>query len=546
MSKKRVYALYRVSTKKQVDKVKDKETEQIIDDIPLQKKAIRDFIASKQDWEFYKEISELGVSGFKVSAKNRDAILEIQKEALEKKFDVLVVFLFDRLGRKEDETPFIVEWFVNHGIEVWSVKEGEQRFDNHVDKLTNYIRFWQASGESIKTSIRLKTCFAQMIQEGSYRGGSVAFGYRTEKRGRLNKKNHEIHDIVIDEKEATIVKEIFDLYVLKGMGSHRIAHYLNERGITTHKGGRFVNCTVNSMIANRTYTGVLKCGDVVSDIFPHLQIIDPDTFEAAQHIKQSRSINKDDRTIPLNTNGSSLLSGNVFCGHCGGRLIVTTNGKKYIRKDGDVTVTPRTRYVCYKKSRHKQCDGQTGYTVSKLDNMIVEVVHRLFNQFKDIPKESILKQRFAEQVSKYKTELKDAKAIHKANLLEMKEYETEVLKIIRGESNFNSELLNKLYEEAQEKVAQSEHAVSLIEDQIDDNEKTKSTISKHLDNIQSWADIFDDCDMETKKMILSNIMKRIKVSRDYEIEIDLTITCEDLGISFEEINEPISSDKNVA
>ena len=44
-------------------------------------------------------------------------------------------------------------------------------------------------------------------------------------------------------------------------------------------------------------------------------------------------------------------------------MIVTTNGKKYIKKDCDVTIRPRTRYFCYKKSRHKQCNGQTGYTV---------------------------------------------------------------------------------------------------------------------------------------------------------------------------------------
>ncbi len=56
--------------------------------------------------------------------------------------------MFDRLGRREDETPFVVQWFVQQGIEVWSTKEGEQRFDTHVDKLLTYIRFWQASGES--------------------------------------------------------------------------------------------------------------------------------------------------------------------------------------------------------------------------------------------------------------------------------------------------------------------------------------------------------------------------------------------------------------
>lgn len=58
--------------------------------------------------------------------------------------------MFDRLGRIENETPFVLEWFADHGIEVWSVNEGQQKFDQHVDKLMNYIRFWQASGESEK------------------------------------------------------------------------------------------------------------------------------------------------------------------------------------------------------------------------------------------------------------------------------------------------------------------------------------------------------------------------------------------------------------
>ena len=90
------------------------------------------------------------------------AIQEIQREAALNTFDILLVFMFDRLGRRDDETPFIVEWFVNNGIEVWSAEEGQQRFDNHVDKLLNYIRYWQASGESIKTSIRTKTRLGQI------------------------------------------------------------------------------------------------------------------------------------------------------------------------------------------------------------------------------------------------------------------------------------------------------------------------------------------------------------------------------------------------
>ncbi len=34
-----------------------------------------------------------------------------------KPFRFLLVFMFDRISRIDDETPFVVEWFVKHGID---------------------------------------------------------------------------------------------------------------------------------------------------------------------------------------------------------------------------------------------------------------------------------------------------------------------------------------------------------------------------------------------------------------------------------------------
>ncbi len=42
----------------------------------------------------------------------------------------------------------IAKTAVARKIHVWSVNEGEQRFESHTDRLTNYNRFWQADGES--------------------------------------------------------------------------------------------------------------------------------------------------------------------------------------------------------------------------------------------------------------------------------------------------------------------------------------------------------------------------------------------------------------
>ena len=54
---------------------------------------------------------------------------------------------------------------------------------------TDYIRYWQASGESLKTSVRTRTRLEQLTGEGHYTGGTVAFGYKRVRLGRVNKKN---------------------------------------------------------------------------------------------------------------------------------------------------------------------------------------------------------------------------------------------------------------------------------------------------------------------------------------------------------------------
>lgn len=89
---------------------------------------------------------EKGVAGSKVSTGKRDVIQELRSEVSKGNFDILQVYMFERLGRIDSETPFVLEWFVQHGIQMWSTHEGQQRIESHGDKLMNYIWFWQAAG----------------------------------------------------------------------------------------------------------------------------------------------------------------------------------------------------------------------------------------------------------------------------------------------------------------------------------------------------------------------------------------------------------------
>lgn len=104
---KRVCCLYRVSTMSQVGGNSK-------DDIPMQRSACHNFI-KQNGWLLEKEYIELGVSGYKLSAAERDAIQEIKKDAENGTFDVFLVFMFDRIGRRDDETPFVIQWLVEMG-----------------------------------------------------------------------------------------------------------------------------------------------------------------------------------------------------------------------------------------------------------------------------------------------------------------------------------------------------------------------------------------------------------------------------------------------
>ena len=119
---------------------------------------------------------------------------------------------------------------------MWSTQEGQQRFDSHTDKLTNYIRFWQADGESEKTSIRTRTALGQLVEAGGFKGGLAPYGYDLVKSGRFNKRKHELYDLVVNESEAAVVRTIFEKYVHEGYGAQRIATYLNRQGYRARTG----------------------------------------------------------------------------------------------------------------------------------------------------------------------------------------------------------------------------------------------------------------------------------------------------------------------
>ena len=522
MLQTRVCCLYRVSTDKQVD-----HTDQNIADIPMQRKACHRF-AEKMGWIIIHEEQEEGVSGHKVRAENRDKLQIIKEMALAHQFDIFLVFMFDRIGRIADETPFVVEWFVKNGIQVWSTQEGEQRFDNHIDKLLNYIRFWQADGESVKTSVRTKTSLGQMVEEGHFKGGFAAYGYDLVKSGRLNKKKHELSDLKINDYEASVVKLIFNKYVNEGCGAQRISTYLNTHGYKNRKGKAWHPASIRGILCNLTYTGVLRCGESRSPVLPDLQIISSEQFEAAQRIRSNRSeVSKESPSVPLNTRGRSLLAGNVYCGHCGARLTLTTSGKYRCRKDGTVDKSKRIRYVCYGKTRKQtDCSGPTGYTMRKLDALVNTLVCQLFAKMKTIPKDALITTRLGKELEVRKAHLAEKAAEYRKAQASLDLLNDEILKCLRGESAFSKETLAKLISEAEAKSDALRDCVAQAEADAKGSEQLLEQMLRDYEQIVSWAELYNTVNDEAKKMILNCLIRRVEVYEGYKLKIYFNVVFE--------------------
>ena len=502
------HTLYRVSTKGQVEK----------DDIPMQKEACRNF-AESQGWEIVKEFSEKGVSGFKKSAKERDELQKIQQAAMEGKFDILLVFMFDRLGRRDDETPFIVEWFTKQGIEVWSVNEGQQRFDTHVDKLMNYIRYWQASGESLKTSVRTRTRLEQLTGEGHYTGGTVPYGYKRVRLGRVNKKNQEVCDLVIDEAEAEIVRLIFHKYVYEGYGAQKLSHYLYEQGVVGRNNKNIPNTSIVRMIKNKGYTGYLINGAVETEC-PQLRIIEPELFEQAQELRQARTCERGGTS--LGTSSKALLTGLVYCAHCGNRLSLTSSGRTHTYADGHTVKEVRPRYSCFYKIRHPgDCDGQSGYGVSKLDSIVEEVVRQIFAQFREVSRKKLLESVKTNDAARIQKKVKKIQKDLEAKQKELDDLKAETILVIRGVSALDKELLGTLVAEAREALETLEKQLVQAQEEYEEATKTAKRSNYICNELFTWADVYDTANHDERRAILQQFIKEIRVRKDYEISITL-------------------------
>lgn len=525
---KRVWCLYRVSSKKQVN---------TDDDIPMQRRACHEFVRNKTDWEITNELSEKGISGWAKKADERDALNTIKQGAINNEFDVLLVFMFDRLGRREDETPLVVNFLNQNNVEVWSTQEGQRNTETHIDKLLNYISFWQSDGESLKTSMRVREAKKQLSEQGYFQGGSPPIGYKIIETNQVHWKNKDrrIKELAIDEEEAEMIGIIFSLYVERHMGYRKIVDHLNEKGYRNRDGKVFGVSTIQRILSNPIYIGMKRYkgfdGEegATQPYNEKLRIVSDDIFNQAEQIRNARSdkLKEQDKTgIPLA--GKLMFSGIAYCKYCGAKLSgnYLYRKNKYNGKEGYYT-NIIYRYRCPLNKGRLNCEHESNiWGAKKYDTIIIRQVKEVLSQ---LDLKSFIDTSVSQKKASIKQKDKNILNLEKELSTHSKQLEklnSEIARSLIGESAFTPQQLSAALEGVEEKIRQTTERLNVLRAEVENERENYSDVNFIANELNNWEVKFDNADNDLKKAMLSRIIEKVYLAKN-EVEIIFNISLQE-------------------
>lgn len=174
----------------------------------------------------HKELIEVGEyvdDGYTGTNFNRPGFQKMLKDIEEEKIDCIITKDLSRFGRDHIDTGYYLERFlpanniryIAIGDNVDTLKADGLQF------LTFKLSFNDYYAQDI--SNKIKSVKQRKIEKGEYQAGIPPYGYKKDTK----QKNH----LIPDEYSSKIIKEIFDMYVNKGMSTIKIADELNRREI---------------------------------------------------------------------------------------------------------------------------------------------------------------------------------------------------------------------------------------------------------------------------------------------------------------------------
>ena len=301
-------------------------------------------------WTFVPGYIDEGLSG--ISTKKRENFNRMIADASEGKFDLVITKEISRFARNTLDSIKFTRELLSHGVGVYFQNDNINTFDED-SELRLSIMSSIAQDELRKLSSRIKFGHQQAIKSNVVLGNSRIFGYRKD-----NKR------LVIDEDEAPMVRELFELYATDQHSMKQIETIFWNRGYRNHNGNKIAHTTMSGIISNPKYKGFYVGNKVkVVDMFTKKQkflapedwvmfkdetgevvpaIVSEELWEKANAVLRRRS--EDVKNRQGVCNHANLLTGKMYCAECGAAY--------YRRESKSRTGVANSKWVCSGKINH--------------------------------------------------------------------------------------------------------------------------------------------------------------------------------------------------
>lgn len=356
MKTKYGYGYVRVSTDKQEELSPDSQA-----------KLLKDF-AHKNGIIISKIFYELGVSGRKAEKRPEFQKMIAMAKSSDHPVNAILVWKFSRFARNQEESIVYKSLLKKkHNVDVISVSE--PLVDGPFGSLIERIIEWMDEYYSVRLSGEVTRGMTEKAKRGGYQA-RPPLGYRIAERGKPP---------VIVEEEAEIIRIIFQKYALEGMGMFDIARYLNLCGFKTSHGKEFERRSVEYILENPTYCGMIRWNRTVNEtneIRPKDEWIIADGQQSAiisKELFDKAAARRNMEYKPKGSRPSSTyrhwLSGLVKCPVCGRTMISKkiVNGKRTY-----------CYFVCYGYSKGK-CLAKNSISSLKLAPAVLQSLKDVLN-----------------------------------------------------------------------------------------------------------------------------------------------------------------------
>lgn len=234
-------------------------------------------------------------SGYKLGLLDRPSMKRLISDAKNNKFQIAIFKSISRIARDTQESLKLLSIFEALNIKVISI---EENFNSSKQSSEFFFTIYSALAqeESKKIGIRVSLGNKSKARSGQWPNSRPPIGYKVDK---------ETKKLVYSDNTQHIetIKKIFDLYVNEGLGTFKIAEFLNNKQWYTSNNKRWDRSSVAKVIKNRVYIGEIVYG---KKRYKSIQKI-----EGEGKINKTIKINEDDWVICENAH-PSIIDKEIF------------------------------------------------------------------------------------------------------------------------------------------------------------------------------------------------------------------------------------------